>query len=122
MFHVNHTFSFTETFNFAFKSLNCCVGFQDYIYSFIKFRDQKKKKRKILADNSNISILCIYTYCLTISNTDNIDCFNLLKHVLKALNYIQKYPILNLELKNEEWSQKSACHNLEVTMQMLFCS
>lgn len=36
-------------------------------------------------------------------------------------NYVQKYPPLNLELKNGEWSQKSVCHNLDVTMQM-FCS
>jgi len=71
VFHGNHTFTFTETFDFAFKILNYCVRSHNYIYRFIKFGGQKK--RKILADNLNINTVCIYTYHLTISNRDNID-------------------------------------------------
>lgn len=55
------------------------------IFIVLSSSGDKEKKWKISADNLNIGILCISTYCPTVSNTDKKLCLDLFKHVFKAL-------------------------------------
>lgn len=87
VFHVNHTFPFIETFDFAFKTI---VYAFTIIFIVLSSSGDREKRWKISADNLNTGILCISPYCFTISNTDNTDCLDLFESIFKALN-IERY-------------------------------